>query len=207
MTASAKGIQDLLDELQLDEKVKKTVASFGSVAFTGWGSYSKESTILDGRLLTSSGNMNYTAIIDSVKNISASVKAQKFNIGALMQNQNYGVADLDFNISAKDKKLLSATGKCNVYGPAIDVQSDIDYRLNSDIHDLKFNSNIFQFNPHALSLTKDLSGDTYSGMLDAHVVGNSIDNVKGYVNLQDVRMQNGYVTISFDGLNVECGAR
>ena len=202
LTASAKGIQDLLGELKIDDKIKKTVASFGSIAFTGWGSYSKESTILDGRLLTSSGNMNYTAIIDSVKNISASVKAQKFNIGALMQNQNYGAADLDFNISAKDKKLLSATGKCNVYGPAIDVQSDIDYRLNSDIHDLKFNSNIFQFNPHALSLTKDLSGDTYSGMLDAHVVGNSIDNVKGYVNLQDVRMQNDSITLSFDGLNV-----
>ncbi len=202
LTASAKGIQDLLDELQLDEKVKKTVASFGSVAFTGWGTYTRESTILDGRLLTSAGNVNYTAMIDSVKNISASVKAQKFNVGALMQNSNYGVADLDVNISAKDKKLLSAVGKCNVSGSALDLQSDIDYSLNGENYDLKLNSNIYNFNPYALSLTKDLRGDTYSGMLDAHVTGSSIDNVKGFVNLQDVRMQNDSVSLSFDGLNV-----
>ncbi len=200
--ANSRGIKDLLSELQVVESVQKKIAALGSVDFTGWGTFTKESTILDGRLLTSAGSVNYTAMIDSMKQITASVKAHEFNVGQMLQNPNYGIAELDVDISAKDNQLLSAVGKCNVQSTTVDIQSNIDYSRNKDLHDLRLSGDIYKFNPYALALVKGFKDDTYSGTLDAHISGSSVDNVMGFVNMHDIRIQNDTVSLELDGLDI-----
>ena len=200
--ASATGIKELMDELSIDESIKRIILAVGSVDYTGWGNYTKETVITDGRVFTSAGSMNYTALLDSTNHLNASVKANRFNIGEILNNSNYGIADFVIDIDAMKDQLLSAKGNCKVQSSAIDLQSKLDYKLNGKVHDLKLTSDVYALNPHALALVKEYNGDTYSGVVDAHVIGSTIDNVKGYINVNDLRMKNDTLSLEMDRLNV-----
>ncbi len=199
---TSEGLHQILADLGVDVNSLKPINALGQIDYTGGLNYKAKELSSSGRLFTDAGSLYYKAEMDSTKLIVANVETAEFNIGRVFDNESYGVVSLTSDLKVRGMTLLLAKGHCEALSNAVDVHSDIDFESDGRKHNLRLNSEIYNLNPHALSLTKEHSGTTFSGSIDARLMGSDIDDVQGFVSMRDIRMNTDSVLLSMDALTL-----
>lgn len=200
---TADGMKELLQGFGIAESISKPLVALGDVDYTGEMNYYKGSISSVGQLNTTAGNIDYKAQMDTTRILTAHSNVKNFNVGRVMNNNNYGLANLNMDIKTQGSQILSLSGLCDVQSPAINVQSDMKYKYQGGTYDLKLLCDIDNINPQALALMSGHKGDKFSGIVAGHLVGSTVDNVAGKVRLTDLSLQNDSVRIDVDSITID----
>lgn len=100
------------------------------------------------------------------------------------KNYTYQNIKLDGQYSAENIK-----GKVSVNDPNIQFEANGSYDKTSRRPKIKLNGRFNHFNPNALSITKKHPDTYFSFNIDANLNGQKIDDITGYLYLDDFKME------------------
>ena len=91
----------------------------------------------------------------------------------------------------------------NVDDANASLSADINYLHKDKNHDLDLSMTLKDFNPNAMNLIKDYSGERLSMNLDAQINGSNIDNVNGHVTMNDICLVTPDTTFNVSKINLD----
>lgn len=100
------------------------------------------------------------------------------------KNYTYKDIKLEGKFAAKN---ISGTISVNDPNIRLEANGSFDRSLHQPL--IKLNGTLNHFNPHALYLTKKHPDTYFSFNIDTNLNGQKIDNITGYLNLDDFRME------------------